>query len=78
MSKETQSATGAESVDVSSNDAVLKRTARAVYVGGTGDVALTTPEGDTVTFVSVTGTLSVQADVIKNVNTTATDIVVLY
>ena len=53
---------------------------RAIYVGGTGDVKLTTRGGDTVTFSAVpAGTIiPIMAKIIFNTGTTATLIVGMY
>lgn len=52
----------------------------AVYVGGTGDVAVTTAKGSVVTFPSVpAGTvLPVRCQKIMSTNTDATDMVALF
>jgi hypothetical protein len=50
---------------------------RAIYVGGSGDLTVTTEDGDTVTFKSVpTGTvLSVRVQIIAATGTTATNLI---
>lgn len=65
---------------VTKSDATIVN-ARALYIGGAGDVAVTCQEGDTaVTFVGVAaGTiLPVAARLVMSTNTTATSIVALY
>lgn len=54
--------------------------ARGLYVGGTGDLSLVSPQGDTVLFKGVqAGTLlPVAANIVRATGTTATDIVALY
>lgn len=58
----------------------LANFARALYVGGTGDVKLTTPGGSTVTFAGVpAGTiLPVRAKVVFSTGTTATSIIAIW
>lgn len=53
---------------------------RALYVGGAGNVKLTTVGGDTVTFVGVPAgtTLAVRAKVVFSTLTTATSLVALW
>jgi hypothetical protein len=62
-----------------SNSAAITPAARALYVGGAGDVKVTTTAGDTVTFVGVpAGTiLPVQCSLVWSTGTTATGIVAL-
>lgn len=65
---------------VTKSDAtILSPHARALYVGGAGDVAVETPDGTTATFTAVpTGTiLPVQAKKVLSTGTTATAIVAL-
>lgn len=54
--------------------------ARALYIGGAGDVSLVTNGGSTVTFVAlVAGTiLPVLVKRVRSTGTTATDLVALY
>lgn len=80
MSKDTQSATGAVAVDVSAADQSFGRTARAFYIGGAGNLAVTTEEGQDVTFSGLTAgsILPVQATAALNSGTTATDVVALF
>ncbi len=53
---------------------------RGIYVGGTGDVVVVTPDGDAITFVGVpAGTiLPVRAKRVNSTSTTATSMVGLY
>lgn len=62
-----------------SDSADLAKATRAIYVGVTGNVKLTTIEGDTVTFVGcVAGSiLPIQAARIWATGTTATNLVAL-
>lgn len=56
----------------------LTTAARALYVGGTGDVTIITPAGNTVTYSSVpVGVLPVAAKRVKATGTTATNIVAM-
>ena len=54
--------------------------ARALYIGGAGDVALVTENGDSVTFVGLlAGTiLPVRCTRVDSTNTTATSIVAIW
>jgi hypothetical protein len=54
--------------------------ARALYIGGTGDVKIKTPGGTTVTFASVPSgfLLPMNAKIVYSTDTTATDIVAIY
>lgn len=80
MTKQTQSATGAVSVDVSAADQGFDRAARALYIGGDGDVAVTMSEGQDVTFAGLpAGTiLPVNVITVLNTGTTATNIVAMF
>ncbi len=53
---------------------------RAIYVGGTGDLKLTTVDGSTVTFQSVpVGTIfRIRAKLVFSTGTTATKLVAMY
>ena len=61
------------------DDADLSKVARAIYVGGAGDVTLTTIEGSQVTFKAlIAGTvLPVSAAQVHLTGTTATNLVAL-
>ena len=63
-----------------SDVADLPNTARAIYVGGGGAVALTTANGDTVTFTGLSAgqLLPVTAERIFATGTTATSIVAIW
>jgi len=78
MTKETQSATDAASVDVSSNDVTLDRTSRAIWVGTLGDLEVVTEQGSTVVFKQAQGVVPIQATQVLNANTTAADILALF
>lgn len=69
----------AETVDASSGDDTLTRVSRGLYVGTSGDVAVTMYGGGNVTFANVpAGTiLPVRVTVVLNSGTTASDIVAL-
>jgi hypothetical protein len=62
-----------------SGDTPLATPARALYVGVSGDLEVTTTEGDKVTLVGVpTGILPVAVSIVHQTGTTATDIVALW
>jgi len=63
-----------------SDSANLTFSTRAIYVGGGGDVAITTVKGTNVTFANVAGgsILPVRAQKVLSTGTTATLIVGLY
>lgn len=68
-------------VEVTTSDSTdLTTSTRAIYIGGTGDIKVTTVNGDTVTFkaVPVGSILPVRARRIFATGTTATFIVGLY
>jgi len=74
----TNPADGAASV-TPNDGADLAFVARALYVGGTGNIKIDTPNGDTVTFNAVpVGVLPVRANKVYSTGTTATNIVALY
>lgn len=79
MSFLENTATNAETI-TPTDDLVLKPTARALYIGVAGNVAITTLAGDDVTFVGVlAGTIiPIQCTVVKSTGTTATDIIALF
>lgn len=58
----------------------LTRTARALYVGGAGNVVVITASGTAVTFTNVQAgsIIPVRARRVNSTNTTATNIVALY
>lgn len=66
---------------VTKNDSTdLTVTARALYIGGAGDVAVITAGGSTVTFVGLAAgsVLPVRVKRVKSTGTTATSIVALW
>jgi hypothetical protein len=76
----TQSAyVGGEAV-TKSDTVQLTKVARALYVGGAGNVAVVTAEGDTITIVGVTaGTLlPLMITQVMSTNTTATNMTALW
>ena len=78
MAKGTEPATGGASI--TPHDTTQIATAhRAIYVGGAGNLAITSSGGDSLTFVGVpAGTvLPIKASVILSTGTTATSIVVI-
>lgn len=58
----------------------LTNYAKAIYVGGAGDLKLTTPGGSTVTLVGcLAGTIyPIRAKIVFSTGTTATNLVALY
>ena len=62
------------------DSAQISRVARALYVGGSGDVKLVTEEGNTVTFQDIVAgsILPVKATKVFATGTTATNIVALF
>lgn len=73
----TVSAHGA--VAVTPSDSTVFPVCRALYVGGTGDIRLRLPDGQTITFVSVpVGIFPIQADMVLSTSTTATNMIALY
>lgn len=72
---------GEDAGAVTPSDSVnLTQTARALYVGGFGNISLVTAAGSTVTFSNVqTGTiLPVRVRRVNSASTTATNIVAIY
>jgi len=68
-----------DAVAVTTSDSTVIRTARSLYVGVSGDVAVRTAYGSTVTFKSAPiGILPVQVDKVLATGTTATNILALY
>jgi hypothetical protein len=66
---------------VTPNDSAdLSFVARALYVGGAGNIKIDTPNGDTVTLYGATAgsVLPVRANRVYSTGTTATNIVALY
>lgn len=65
---------------VTASDSTVLEVTRALYVGGGGNVAVTTLNGDSVTFVGVgAGTiLPIQVTKVLSTGTTATSILALY
>lgn len=74
----THSATGGVAI-TKSDTTVLEPFVRALYIGGTGDVAVRFIDGTTVTFSAVpVGILQVEVDQVLSTGTTATNIIGLY
>jgi hypothetical protein len=66
-------------VAVTKSDATVIPITRALYIGVTGDVAVHTANGETVTFKAVpVGVLRIQVDQVLSTGTAATDILALY
>lgn len=70
---------GGEAV-TASDTTELTKVARALYVGGAGNMAVVTAEGDTITILGVTaGTLlPLMVTQVMSTNTTATNITALW
>ena len=61
-----------------SDTVAISIAARAIYVGGTGDIAAVMADGSEVTFVAVpVGIFPIQVQRIDATNTTATDMIAL-
>ncbi len=75
---DTFAATGAQAVTPHDSNTIAA--CRALYVGGAGNIAVVTVDGNAVTFVgAVAGsTIPVQVSAVKSTGTTATNIVALY
>ena len=69
-----------KAVVVTKSDATIISTTRAIYVGGTGDVAVKMADGGTATFSAVpVGTvLPIQVSQVLSTGTTATLMLALY
>lgn len=66
-------------VALTPNDSTTFPTVRGLYIGVSGDVAVTTAYGEAVTFKNVpVGIHPVQVTQVKSTGTTATDIIGLY
>jgi hypothetical protein len=73
----TVSAHGA--VAITKSDATIIPVTRAIYVGTTGDLAVRTADGQTITFKTVpVGVFPIQADMVMSTNTTAAEMIALY
>ena len=73
----TVSAHGA--VSVTPSDSTVLQVCRALYVGGTGNLAVRMADGQSVVFSAVAvGIFPIQVDQVLSTNTTATSIVALY
>ena len=72
-------ASGGEAV-TPSDSAELTKFARALYVGGAGNVALVTTDGSSITLTAVPAgvLLPIQCKQVMSTNTTATSIVALW
>ena len=60
------------------NTTDLTAVARALWIGGAGDVAVITAGGDTVTFVNASGVLPVRVKRVLATGTSATGIVAVW
>lgn len=76
---DSATARDARSVTPHDTDLVVNGVCRALYIGVSGDVKITTADDTDVTFKAVpVGVLTVQAKRVWATGTTATDIVALY
>lgn len=77
---DTSPAKGARAVTPHDTNVLTGGTCRALYIGGTGNVAVVlADEGAAVTFASVpVGILNIQARIVLSTGTTATNILALY
>jgi hypothetical protein len=79
MGRGTDSSPAFKAVAVTKSDATILEKTRALYIGGTGDVAVRMADGSAVTFSAVpVGILPIQVDQVKSTGTTATLILALY
>lgn len=80
MATDTQSATGAVAVNVSSGDQSFDRVTRGFFVGGAGNLAVTMEEGQTVTFTGLAAgqIYPFKATSALNSGTTATNVIALF
>lgn len=62
-----------------SDEIDLAQVSRAVYVGGTGDLAVTMKDGNNATFKNLIGgtVMAIRVSRVQSTGTTATDIVVM-
>lgn len=75
----TEPARGAASVTPNDSNDLAVKPARALYIGTSGNVVLTTVDGDSVTFANVpVGILPVSCNRVQLTGTTAGNIVALY
>lgn len=74
----TEAANDAAAVTPSDSADLPGGICRSLYVGGIGNIKITTSKGTEVTFNDVSGTLSVKAKRVWSTGTTASGIVALY
>ena len=68
-----------DAVAITKSDVTVFPVTRAIYVGGTGDVAVRTAGGNAATFLSVpAGIFWVQVDQVLSTGTDATGLIALY
>ncbi len=66
-------------VAITKSDVTVIPITRAIYVGGTGNIAVRMADGQSVTFSSVpVGVFPIQVDMVKSTDTTATNMIALY
>lgn len=79
MSRSTDISAAFNGTAVTASDATIIPATRALYIGGTGNVAVRHSGGTTVTYNAVAvGVLPVQVDKVLSTGTTATNIVAMY
>lgn len=79
MGRSTDVSSAARAIAVTPSDATILQTTRALYIGTTGNVAVTMTDGNVVTFNAVpVGMLQVQVTKVMATNTTASTILALY
>lgn len=77
--KRVESAVDAMALDVSATDSSFPKVARAILVGTSGDLDVTTLAGNRVTLLAVpAGVLPLCVRTVHTANTTATNIAVLF
>ena len=75
----TAPAIGAAAVTPNDSTDLSRAPARALYIGGTGNLVVDTAEGQTITFTAVpVGIFPVSVKRVRATSTTATNIVALY
>ena len=73
------SSPASNAVSVTPNDSTVIPLTRALYIGGAGNLAVRTADGNTVTSTAVPiGILPIQVDRVLSTGTVATDILALY
>lgn len=77
--RSTDIANAYDATAVTKSDSTVLPTTRALWIGTTGDVAVTMAHGSTITYKNVpVGVLPVQVTQVLETGTTASDIVAMY